>query len=149
MRGVDDRTERGEPEARRSLRALQRDERGFVRGFVVRTLFIFVILIVCVEEIGQIVLAQTHASNAAGTAAQAAADDYKLSKNARHAETVAIGAMASVDPKATMTAFSVGTDGAVTVSASEPAATYFVQHLPFVKKYWVQSATVTEIHTLA
>jgi Flp pilus assembly protein TadG len=149
MRGVDDVEQGRERQAPGRLRVMARDQRGFVRGFVLRTLFIFVILIVGVEEVGQIVLAQTRASNAAGTAAQAAADDYHLSKDARHAETIALAVMASQDPKATMTAFSLGKDGAITVTASEPAATYFVQHLPFVKKYWVQSATVTQIHTLA
>jgi hypothetical protein len=131
------------------LRTVHRDQRGFVTGFVVRTLLIFAILIVGVEEIGQIVLAQTRASSAAGTSAQAAADDYYRTKNADHAETIALAVMAAQDPQATMTAFTVGPRGAITVTASEPAATFLVQHLPFVKKYRVQRSTITQFHTLA
>ena len=149
MRRAGDQMTNGDGRAGGGVRGAHRDQRGLVAGFVVRTLFVFVILIVCVEEAGQIVLAQTHASNAAGTSAQAAADDFYHSKNANHAEAIAVAVMAAQDPKATMTSFSVGADGSVTVSASEPAATFLVQHLPFVKKYWVQEATVTQIHTLA
>ena len=130
------------------LRAVHRDQRGFVTGFVVRMLFAFVILVVCIEEVGQVVLAQTRASSAAGTSAQAAADDYAVSKNANHAQSVALTVMATQDPKARMTAFSLGEDGAVTVTAEETATTFLVQHLPYVKKFWVQEATVTEIHSL-
>jgi Flp pilus assembly protein TadG len=148
MRPVDD-VARGKERRGGRLRAVHRDQRGMVRGFFMRSLFVFVILLVGVEEIGQVVLTQTHTSNAAGSAAQAAADDYAISKNAHHAETIALATMASEDPKATMTAFSVGQDGAVTVTASESATTYLIQHLPFLKKYQVQTATVTEIHSLA
>ena len=52
----------GDGRAGGGVRGAHRDQRGLVAGFVVRTLFVFVILIVCVEEAGQIVLAQTHAS---------------------------------------------------------------------------------------
>jgi hypothetical protein len=43
----------------------------------------------------------------------------------------------------------VATDGAVTVTASEESSTLFVQHLPYVKSFWVQRATQTEIHSIA
>jgi Flp pilus assembly protein TadG len=117
--------------------------------YVVRIVLVFAILVVCVEEIGQVVLAQTRAADVAGASAQAAADDYYRLKDANHAEAVAQSVLAAQDPKATMIAFTVDDGGAVTVTASEPAATFLVQHLPLVKKYWVQTATETEIHSLA
>jgi Flp pilus assembly protein TadG len=128
---------------------LHRDQRGVITGFVVRTLFIFVVLVVGLEEVGQVLLAQVHASSAAGTAAQAGADDYHQSRNANHAEAVARATMASDDPKATMVTFSVATDGTVTVTASEPAATLLLQHLPYISKYRVQRSTEMEFHSLA
>ena len=126
-----------------------RDERGVVTAHLVRLIVVFALLIVCVEETGQIVLAQIRASNAAGTAAQAGADDYYVTKNSNHAEIAAQAALAAADPHASMESFSIERDGTVTVTVSEPANTLFVQRISFLKHLTLQHATESEIHTLA
>jgi len=128
---------------------MHRDQRGMVTAYVVRLVVIFALLVLAVEETGQVVLAQIHASNAAGTAAQAGADDYYAKKNANHAEAMAVAALQADDPHATMTSFSVDQDGTVTVSVAETATTLFIQHLPVLKNFTIQHATEHEIHTLA
>jgi hypothetical protein len=128
---------------------LHRDERGLVTAFVLRYVVIFAILVMCIEEGGQIALAQVHASNAAGAAAQAGADEYYQSKNANRAEAAAVAAMTAKDPQADMVSFSVAKDGVVTVTASQKAATLFVQHVPFIKDHLVQRSTETEFHSLS
>ncbi len=133
----------------RRLGALHRDQRGLVTAFVVRIVVVFAILLVAVEETGQVVLAQIHASNAAGTAAQAGADSWAVSKSWTKAQTAALQALQADDPKATMQSFSIAKDGSVTVTAAERATTLIVQRLPYVKQFQVQHATETEIHSLA
>jgi Flp pilus assembly protein TadG len=138
---------------RRRLRArasaLHRDQRGLVTAFVVRTVIVFALLVMGIEETGQVVLAQIRASGAAGAAAQAGADEFHVSRNQHRAQAAAIAAMIAKDPHAQMVTFSVASDGAVTVTASEKSATFFVQHLPYAKDFWVQQATQTEIHSIA
>ncbi len=136
--------------AGRGARALHRDQRGaVVSGFVVRAVFIFILLVLVVEEAGQVVLTQIRASNAAGAAAQAAADDYHGVKNGNHAQAVAVATLADQDPKAKMLAFSIDDEGTVTVTVSEKAPTLFLQYLPYLKQYQVQHATEKEFHSLA
>jgi hypothetical protein len=43
----------------------------------------------------------------------------------------------------------VARDGVVTVTASQKAATLFVQHLPVIKDHVVQRSTETEFHSLS
>lgn len=135
--------------SRRVLLAVHRGERGFVTGFLVRTFLVFAILGLAVEETGQIVVTQIHASNAAGAAAQAGADEWVVSHNVNLAEQAAIESMVKEDPAATMTAFSVADDGTVTVTAKEEASTMVVKHISFLKRFGVQHATEHEIHSLA
>ncbi len=128
---------------------MHRGECGFVTGFLLRTFLVFALLGLAVEEAGQIVVTQIHASNAAGTAAQAGADEWVATHNVNLAEQAAIDAMATEDSSATMTAFSVADDGTVTVTAREVASTLVVKHVSFLKQFGVQHATEHEIHSLA
>jgi Flp pilus assembly protein TadG len=138
------------PGAGDRLREVHRDQQGaVVSAFVVRAVIIFIVLIIAVEEVGQVVLTQISASNAAGAAAQAAADDYDLTKNANHASRVAVATLAEQDPKATITAFSVDRSGTVTVTVAQKSSTLFIQYLPYLKDHQVQHATEQEFHSLA
>jgi hypothetical protein len=141
----------GAPQRRVSLRvlALHRGQAGFVTGFLVRTFLVFALVGLAVEEAGQIVVTQIHASKAAGTAAQAGADEWVVTHNVDLAERAAVDAMAKEDSSAKMTAFSVADDGTVTVTAEEEATTLVVRRVSFLKKLGVQHATEHEIHSLA
>jgi hypothetical protein len=126
-----------------------RYQRGFVSAYVLRFVLVFALLIVAVEETGQVVWAQVRASNAAGTAAQAAADDYHTFHNADHAEAAARDAMHAEFPTAAITGFTVTMAGEATVTATLPASTFLLQHLPYVSRFRTQHATVVEVHSLA
>jgi hypothetical protein len=126
-----------------------RDQRGFVSAYVLRFVLVFALLIMAVEETGQVVWAQVRASNAAGTAAQAAADDFHTYHNGDHAEAAARAAMHAEFPTAAITGFNITTAGEATVTATLPASTFLLQHLPYLSRFRKQHATVTEIHSLA
>ena len=129
--------------------AVHRDQRGALATYAFRIILAFVLLILVVEEVGQVVNAQIHAANAAGTAAQAGADSWAAYKDQGRAEAAAATAMQAEDPDAFMVAFTIAKDGTCTVTAYEQADTLFMQHLPYVKKFQVQHATESEIHSLA
>jgi Flp pilus assembly protein TadG len=130
-------------------RAPVRDQRGFVSAYVLRFVLVFALVIVAVEEAGQVVWAQVRASNAAGAAAQAAADDFHVYHNADHAETAARDAMHAEFPTAAITGFTITTTGETTVTATLPASTFLLQHLPYLSRFRKQHATVVEVHSLA
>lgn len=129
--------------------AVHRDQRGAIATYTLRIVFAFAILILVVEEVGQVINAQIHASNAAGIAAQAGADSWASYKNDVRAEAAAAAAMQAADPGAYMASFSMAKDGTCTVTAYEKAGTLFMQHLPYFKKFQTQHATESEIHSLA
>jgi hypothetical protein len=52
-------------------------------------------------------------------------------------------------PSAAITGFTVSTTGEVTVTATLPASTVLVQHLPYLSRFRNQHATVVEVHSLA
>jgi Flp pilus assembly protein TadG len=137
------------PTGRSVRRRLLREQAGFVVGFLLRTFLAFALLGLVVEEAGQIVVAQIHASDAAGTAAQAAADDWAAHHDAQDAERAALAALADKDPQATMTAFSIDRSGAATVTVEEQANTLIVRHLSPLRGLGIQHATEVEVHSLA
>jgi Flp pilus assembly protein TadG len=135
--------------ARRRTGALHRDQRGTVTSYVLGLVLAFVLLIVVVEEIGQVFTAQIHASNAAGVAAQAGADSWHVNRNSNKAQAAAVEALQAVDPDAEMLYFDIAKTGICTVTVRETAHTLFIQNLPYVKNFVVQNATESEIHSLA
>jgi hypothetical protein len=116
---------------------------------VLRIALAFALVIIAVEETGQVVWAQVQASNAAGTAAQAAADDFHTYHDADHAQAAARDAMHQEFPTAAITVFTITTEGEATVTATLPASTFLLQHLPYLSRFRKQHATVTDIHSLA
>jgi hypothetical protein len=150
MRADPSRPSASRPRPDRSfLHRLHREQAGYVMSFLFRIFLAFAVVGLAVEEAGQIALAQIHASNAAGNAAQAGADEWVRTHNRDLAYRAALAAMAQDDVNATITAFDVGNDGSVTVTAEEQATTLIVEHISFLKHFGIQHSTETEIHSLA
>jgi len=126
------------------------DQRGGVlTGFIVRTVIIFALLVLAVEEVGQVIWTQVRVSNVAGVAAQAGADSFAGTKSAGTARTAAVDAARTENPNAVVTSFAVNPDGSVTVTAELTAPTLIIQHISFLKKYRTQHSTEQAIHSLA
>jgi Flp pilus assembly protein TadG len=133
-----------------NLRRLHADERGgLISGFIIRTVIVFGLLILGLEEIGQVIWTQVRVSNAAGAAAQAGADSYAATKSVNEAEKAAVDAAYADNPKAKVTSVVVNQDGSVTVTAQLTAPTLIIQRISFLKKYGLQHSTQQATHSLA
>lgn len=129
--------------------ALHLDEHGLVTGFVVKALVVFALLGLAAKETGQIVLTEVRAGSAAGAAAQAGADNFARTKSVKAARRAALQAAAAKDASAHVTAISVATDGAVTVTVTETAPTIVVRRVSILRRFGVVHATKEESHSLA
>jgi hypothetical protein len=130
---------------RPTLRRLTRDERGFVTSFFIRTTIAFAILAVTINEVGQILITNVHAHNAAGAAAQAAADSYKFHKNLVIAHDAAVQAALVQDPTAKVVKVTIdSTSGVAVAVVQETANTLVVRRISFLQKYDVVRASEEE-----
>jgi len=131
---------------RATLRRLLRDESGFATSFFVRTIIAFALVALVINEIGQILMTEVHAHNAAGAAAQAAATAYKGSRNLAQAHQAAIDAMAGEDPKAKLVKITINTTQyTATAVVKETANTLVVSRLSFLEKYGEIRASEEEV----
>jgi Flp pilus assembly protein TadG len=128
---------------------LHRDERGLLTAYVVRIIIVFALLLAGVEEVGQIIWAEVRVSNAAGVAAQAAADTYAANKNYALAKKAAIDAAAQEEPSAQVQSVEIATDGSVTVVAVITAKTIIVKRVGFLQRFGVEHSTEEAVHSLA
>jgi Flp pilus assembly protein TadG len=130
---------------RTALRRLHRDERGFVTHFFIKTTIAFAIVAVAINEIGQILMTNVHAHNAAGAAAQAAADSYKSRHSLSLARDAAVQAALLEDPNAKVLKITVDSkSGAVVATVRETASTLVVSRVSFLQKYDVVHASEEE-----
>jgi Flp pilus assembly protein TadG len=130
---------------RTSLRRMSRDERGFVTSFFIRTVIVFALVAIVVNEVGQILLTSVHAHNAAGAAAQAAADSYSHNHNLTLAHDAAVQASLSEDPQAKVTKITIDIKSGVAVAVvKETASTLVVSRVSFLQKYNVIRASEEE-----
>jgi Flp pilus assembly protein TadG len=130
---------------RTALRRLHRDERGFVTHFFIKTTIAFAIVAVAINEIGQILMTNVHAHNAAGAAAQAAADSYKSRHSLSLARDAAVQASLLEDPNAKVLKITVDSkSGAVVATVRETASTLVVSRVSFLQKYDVVHASEEE-----
>jgi Flp pilus assembly protein TadG len=109
-----------------AVRAFRRSagrEEGLIVGYLMATLLVFVILALAANEIGQIVVAKVHASNAATAAAEAGAQSFRSTHSRSQARMQAQQAAAAVDSAARITAFSLRSDGTVMVTVVTTART--------------------------
>lgn len=131
---------------RTALRRLVRDQRGFVTSFFVRTIIAFAIVALAVNEVGQILITEVHAHNAAGAAAQAAASQYKGTHNLAQAHQAALTAMAGEDSKAKLVKLTINTTQyTATAVVTETANTLVVSRLSFLQKYGQVRASEQEV----
>jgi len=131
---------------RTTLRRLARDERGFATSFFVRTIIAFALVALVINEVGQILMADVHAHNAAGDAAQAAATQYKGTQNLQQAHQAALNAMANDDPKAKLVKLTINTSQyTATAVVTETANTLVVSRLSFLQKYGHVRASEEEV----
>jgi hypothetical protein len=119
-------------------------EDGFIKGYLIGTLLFFVVLGVAANEIGQIVVAKVHASNAASSAAEAGAATFLSTHSRSQTRVRAQQAATAVDAGIQITAFSVKPDGSVTVSVVKTAPTLIVRHVSFLRRFGVQHSTQTK-----
>jgi len=128
-----------------ALRRMSRDERGFVTNFFIRTVIVFAIVAVIVNEVGQILLTTVHAHNAAGAAAQAAADSYRQNHSLSLAHDAAVQASLNEDPSAKMIKLTIDTQSGTAVAVvKETASTLVVSRVSFLEKYDVVRASEEE-----
>jgi hypothetical protein len=130
---------------RPALRAVARDQRGFVLNFFVRLILSFAILAVAINEVGQVLIATVDAHNVAGSAARAAADSYRRSPNLRLAHDAAVTAARDEDPQARVIKVSISpADGSATVMAKTTANTLVLSRVSWLKPWDIRRASETE-----
>lgn len=130
---------------RTALRRTSQDERGFVTSFFIRTVIVFALVAIVVNEVGQILLTSVHAHNAAGAAAQAAADSYSHMHNLTLAHDAAVQASRNEDPQAKVIKLTIDTKSGVAVAVvKETSSTLVVSRVSFLQKYNVIRASEQE-----
>ena len=133
---------------RPALRALARDQRGFVLNFFIRLILAFAILAVAINEVGQVLIATVDAHNVAGSAARAAADSYRRTPNLRLAQEAAVTAAGDEDPQAKVINVSISPgDGSATVTAKTTATTLVMSRVSWLKPWDIRRASETETPT--
>jgi hypothetical protein len=130
---------------RPALRRMSQDERGFVTSFFIRTVIVFALVAVLVNEVGQILLTSVHAHNAAGAAAQAAADSYSHNHSLSLAHDAAVQASLNEDPSAKVIKLTIDLkSGAAVAVVKETSSTLVVSRVSFLQKYNVIRASEEE-----
>ena len=131
---------------RTTLRRLWRDQRGFATSFFLRTIIVFAIVALAINEVGQILMTEVHAHNAAGDAAQAAATQYKGTRNLQQAHLAAVNAMIGDDPKAKLVKLTINTTQYTAIAVvRETANTLVVSRVSFLQKYGQVEASEEEV----
>jgi hypothetical protein len=116
-----------------------------VTSFFIRTVIAFALVAVVVNEVGQILLTSVHAHNAAGAAAQAAADSYRQNHSLTLAHDAAVQASLNEDPSAKMIKLTIDTKSGTAVAVvKETASTLVVSRVSFLQKYNVIRASEQE-----
>ena len=121
--------------------ALIADERGLIIGLVIKLIIVFAVLVLALHDIGQVVVAQIHASNAAGAAAQAAANTYRVQRDLTEARADAVAAADAVDTGARITTFHCTEQAVCTVVVEMTANTLVIRRVGFLKQYGEQHST--------
>jgi Flp pilus assembly protein TadG len=124
-----------------------RDERGVIVNFVIKTLVVFALLGLVAYDLGQVLVAQVKAQDAATAAAQAGADTWYSTKDANKARIAAQDAAASEDATSHIISFQINPNGSVTVTVQRTAKTLIVERVPPLRHFGVQDATDQESHT--
>jgi hypothetical protein len=122
-----------------------RNKRGPLLGVVLPTAFGIGLLIVIINDGGQLVVAQVRAETVARVAAQAGADTWYRTHREDLAKQDALDAAARKDPTASILSIAINErSGEVTVTAEKNANTLVVSRVGFLKHYASQGAADTE-----
>jgi hypothetical protein len=125
-----------------------RNKRGPLLGVVLPTALGIGLLVVIINDGGQLVVAQVRAETVARVAAQAGADTWYRTHRQDLAKQDALDAAALKDPAASILSFAINQQsGEVTVTAQKNANTLVVSRVGFLKHYAVQGASDTEGRT--
>jgi Flp pilus assembly protein TadG len=129
------------------LVAVHRDERGFVLGAIIRIAIVLVVVSLAIHEVGEVMVAKVRAENAAGAAAQAAANTYYATKSPIRADLAAKDAARGSDGEAQVLAVIIDRNGVAWVTVREVASTYVVHRLSFLRDFATQDATQEASHS--
>jgi len=105
---------------------------------------VIALMVLAVEEGGQILLAQIHAGTAARSAATAAANTFHTTHSEAQAQASAVNTAKDLDPMAEVVGVVVNPDASVTVTVVETAKTLVVHRVGFLKDFGQQQATQQE-----
>lgn len=123
------------------------DERGFVLGFLTRTMLWFAVIAVLGHDVGQIVWSQIQTSDAAHRSAQAAANTYYQFKIETRAQKRALETVASVNTSIELKDFRIDSDGSVQTTTTEEATTFVIGRIGFLKGLTLRRASAHEEHS--
>ena len=128
------------------LRRLHRDQTGLLVGFIVKIVVAFALALLVIHEVGQVLVAQLRAEDAAGASAQAAADSFAGGGNTILAQQAAAEAARTESEDARVTSVQVNSDGSVTVSVVITADTWLVSRIPQIRNLGVRRASEQKSH---
>ena len=128
---------------RHPVARLHRDQRGIVASYMVKLILVITLIGIVFVEGGALVFSRLQAQDVAESAAVAGASSWWHTKNAATARKQAMLLTSDKSPRAKMTAFTLNTDGSVSVSIRLQANTFLLQHVAFLEDYTVTRATAT------
>jgi hypothetical protein len=128
---------------RRPVVLLHRDQRGIVAAYMVKLILVITLIGIVLVEGGALVFSKLQAQDLAESAAVAGAASWWHTKNAATARQQAVLNVSDKTSRAKMTAFSLNTDGTVSVSIRLRANTFLLQHIGFLERYTISRATAT------
>jgi hypothetical protein len=123
---------------------LHADERGILTAFLVKLVVGFALVGLLVVEGGSIIWARLKASDAADSAAIAAADSFSQNHDVRFAREAALDAVERKDPDARLVEpFKVQPDGTVRVTVLKRAPTVLVDRIGLTEDWAIIRITAT------
>ena len=123
------------------------DERGFVQGFLTKTILVFAVIAVIGHDLGQIVWSQIQTSDAAHRSAEAAANTYYQFKVEARAQQQALETVASVNTSIELKDFGIDPDGSVRTTTTEEATTFVFGRIGFLKGITLRRASAHAEHS--
>lgn len=112
-------------------------------AYMVKLLLVLALIGMVLVEGGAVVFSKLQAQDVAESAAVAGASSWWHTKDVTTARKQALLLTSDKSPRAKMTAFTLNSDGSVSVSIRLRANTLLLQHIGFLEPYTVTRATAT------
>lgn len=122
---------------------LHRDQRGIVATYMTKLLLVMALIGIVFVEGGAVIFSKLQAQDVAESAAVAGAGSWWHTRSADSARKQALLQVHDKSPRAKMTAFTLNSDGSVSVTIRLEANTFLLQHFSFLETYTVSRATAT------